>query len=121
MSDHATGAQLDGVLEAVLTWQAQHKAREMKFYSEALTRGELTVIPFKEFTKQKSRCDVCSEMQPAGIRRFWYRENAKGLLHCWWFHPCDKCWGELILSASLESLMVAQTQAEQPNSLYTTT
>jgi len=103
-----TAEQTDRAIEVVLNWQQTRKAREMKFYSEALARGELSVIPFKEVTKQKSRCDLCLEFQPAGIRRYWYRENAKGELHCWWFAPCEKCFKELMEAVTIHQLVAAQ-------------
>ena len=103
-----TAEQTDRAIEVVLNWQQTRKAREMKFYSEALARGELSVIPFKEVTKQKSRCDICLEFQPAGMRRYWYRENREQELHCWWFHPCERCWKELTESVSVQDLSIAQ-------------
>lgn len=74
-------------------WQAERKARELAFYRDALAEGELSIVPGKERTTRKCKCDVCLAPQEPGIRKFWFRGKVGGF---WWFRACEKCYAELV-------------------------
>lgn len=108
MSTQPTSQHLTRALIAIFDWQQERKAREMEFHLHALTHNELHVVPGQEFTTRKANCDICKFPQKPGIRKFFYKENSVNSLHCWNVFVCNDCFHEMIASASLDALVLAQ-------------
>jgi hypothetical protein len=90
-----------------IAWQ-EAKARNLAFYTAALVRNELSVIPGKEHTTRKANCDICNAPQEPGIRKFFYKENRETGFQSFYFHPCSQCWQELMNSVPMQYLLIAQ-------------
>ncbi len=75
----------------IYEWREARKARELEFYRQALAAGELSVIPGKERTAHKCRCDVCLATQEPGIQKYWYQGKDGSR----WFRVCDGCMSEI--------------------------
>ena len=80
----------------------------MAFYTAALVKNELSVIPGKEHTTRKANCDICHMPQETGIRKFWYRESRETGFQSFWFHPCDACLTELMTATPVHHLVLAR-------------
>ena len=86
------------VNRALLTlqaWQADAKARNLPYYTEALIHNELSVIPGNEYTTHKSCCDCCCRIQEAGIRKF-KRQHGSSSGDTFEYHFCEECWKEIV-------------------------
>ena len=108
MTSQPTSNHFDFAVESLLDWQIEARARNMNFYSNALVKNELTVIPGKEYTAKKSNCDVCSWPQKPGIRKFFYRESRVVGYQSFFCHLCDTCFTELVNVAPIQLLVIAQ-------------
>ncbi len=85
------------LLIELYNWREDRKERELAFYRSALAAGELSVMPGKEHTTRKCKCDICLKSQEAGARKFWFQGKDMGF---WWLCVCEGCWAELTTSAN---------------------
>jgi hypothetical protein len=94
---------VDRALQEIESWRRERKAENLRFYADAITNGQVRVIPGKETTERKSKCDVCYRPQKAGIRKFFYSNGVS-----FYFHTCEPCWTEIVVSADVHVPVIAR-------------
>ena len=86
---------VDGTLLTLQGWQADAKARNLPYYSQAFIHHELIVIPGDDYTVHKSCCDCCCRIQEPGIRKF-KKQSSSSSVDTFEYHFCEECWEQIV-------------------------
>lgn len=112
MNTTPTETHLDRALVEIEDWRQERKARELAFYRDAFSKGQVRIIPGKEATERPSKCDVCLRPQKAGIRKFFFSDGAS-----FYFHTCEPCWTEIMVSGDVHTPVIARIPQTVTSSL----